>query len=150
MRPECLVLEITESVLMQHTETMLERLTQLKQVGVRLAIDDFGTGYSSLSYLQRFPIDILKIAKSFVDDVGRERPHPALARAIIALANTLSLHTIAEGIELQEQWHALRVLGCELGQGYFFARPLSSDAMEHMIVQGLDVQRIGLRGTAVR
>jgi EAL domain-containing protein (putative c-di-GMP-specific phosphodiesterase class I) len=140
LRPASLVLEITESVLMQRTETMLERLTQLKAVGSRLAIDDFGTGYSSLSYLQRFPIDILKIAKSFVDDVGRERSQPALARAIIALAETLGLRTIAEGIEMQEQWQALRGLGCEMGQGYFFARPVSAAAMEQKIAAGQPLQ----------
>ncbi len=146
LRPECLVLEITESVLMQRTETMLERLTQLKAVGVRLAIDDFGTGYSSLSYLQRFPIDILKIAKSFVDDIGRDRGQPALARAIIALAENLGLTTIAEGIELREQWQALRALGCDLGQGYFFARPISAAAMEEKISEGLALPAIAGRG----
>ena len=133
LTPHSLVLEITESVLMQHTETMLERLTELKKVGVRLAIDDFGTGYSSLSYLQRFPIDILKIAKPFVDDVGSDGGHPALARAIIALGETLSLRTIAEGIEQHEQWQGLRALGCELGQGFYFARPLTADAMGALI-----------------
>jgi diguanylate cyclase (GGDEF)-like protein/PAS domain S-box-containing protein len=133
LRPHDLVLEITESVLMQHTETMLHRLTELKAVGVRLAIDDFGTGYSSLSYLQRFPIDILKIAKPFVDDVGTGEGHPALARAIIALGESLSLRTIAEGIELREQWMGLRALGCEMGQGYFFARPLTAEAMGQVI-----------------
>jgi EAL domain-containing protein (putative c-di-GMP-specific phosphodiesterase class I) len=140
LRPERLVLEITESVLMQRTETMLERLTQLKKVGVRLAIDDFGTGYSSLSYLQRFPIDILKIAKSFVDDIGKDRGQPALARAIIALAENLGLETIAEGIELREQWQALRALGCDFGQGYFFARPATAVGMEVKIIEGLDLQ----------
>jgi diguanylate cyclase (GGDEF)-like protein/PAS domain S-box-containing protein len=139
LRPQSLVLEITESVLMQHTETMLDRLTALKAVGVRLAIDDFGTGYSSLSYLQRFPIDILKIAKPFVDDVGTGQGHPALARAIIALGETLSLRTIAEGIELREQWHGLRALGCEMGQGYFFARPLTADAMGELIADNARV-----------
>src|SRR5579863_7568296 len=133
LRPHDLVLEITESVLMQDTETMLDRLTELKAVGVRLAIDDFGTGYSSLSYLQRFPIDILKIAKPFVDDVGTGAGHPALARAIIALGESLSLRTIAEGIELREQWLGLRALGCEMGQGYFFARPLAAEAMGQLI-----------------
>jgi diguanylate cyclase (GGDEF)-like protein/PAS domain S-box-containing protein len=133
LRPHDLVLEITESVLMQHTETMLARLTELRAVGVRLAIDDFGTGYSSLSYLQRFPIDILKIAKPFVDDVGTGEGNPALARAIIALGESLSLRTIAEGIELREQWMGLRALGCEMGQGYFFARPLAAEAMGQLI-----------------
>ena len=139
----CLVLEITESVLMQHTETMLERLTQLKAVGVQLAIDDFGTGYSSLSYLQRFPIDILKIAKPFVDDIGRigAGGPPVLARAIIALGETLALRTIAEGIELREQWQGLRALGCELGQGYYFARPLTADSMGALIAHGARTAR---------
>jgi EAL domain-containing protein (putative c-di-GMP-specific phosphodiesterase class I) len=128
-----LVLEITESVLMQHTETMLQRLQALKSVGVRLAIDDFGTGYSSLSYLQRFPIDILKIAKPFVDGVGAGANDSALARAIIALGDTLQLHTIAEGIELKEQLSGLQELGCEMGQGYYFAKPLSREAMQMML-----------------
>ena len=122
--PRNLVLEITESVLMQQNETILERLRALKAVGVRLAIDDFGTGYSSLGYLQRFPIDILKIDKAFVDDIGAAGAEPALVRAIIALGDTLQLQTIAEGIELRQQWHGLRELGCEMGQGFLFARPV--------------------------
>ena len=97
--PSAVVLEITESVLMQQTDAVLERLQQLKALGVRLAIDDFGTGYSSLSYLQRFPIDILKIAKPFVEEVGQGADRSALARAIIGLGDTLKLQTIAEGIE---------------------------------------------------
>jgi diguanylate cyclase (GGDEF)-like protein len=142
LRPHDLVLEITESVLMQHTETMLDRLTELKAVGIRLAIDDFGTGYSSLSYLQRFPIDILKIAKPFVDDVGTGEGHPALARAIIALGESLSLRTIAEGIEMREQWVGLRALGCEMGQGYFFARPLAAEAMGQLIADNARVKPV--------
>src|SRR5262249_56156960 len=93
-----LVLEITESVLMQHSETLLHRLRALKSLGVRLAIDDFGTGYSSLGYLQRFPIDILKIDKSFVDDVGIGNGEPALPRAVVALREPPRLPTIAEGL----------------------------------------------------
>ena len=115
--PDALVLEITESVLMQQTGSVLEQLQELKALGVRLAIDDFGTGYSSLSYLQRFPIDILKIAKPFVDDVGAGIDQSALARAIIGLGDTLKLRTIAEGIEMAEQRAALIDLGCELGPG---------------------------------
>jgi len=141
LRPQSLVLEITESVLMQHTETMLARLTALKAVGVRLAIDDFGTGYSSLSYLQRFPIDILKVAKPFVDDVGTGHGNPALARAIIALAESLSLRTIAEGIEVREQWRGLQALGCEMGQGYYFARPLTAADMGQLIARAAGAAR---------
>ena len=112
-----MVLEITESVLMQQTDAVLERLQQLKALGVRLAIDDFGTGYSSLSYLQRFPIDILKIAKPFVEEVGQGADRSALARAIVGLGDTLKLQTIAEGIERAEQRAALIELGCTPGPG---------------------------------
>jgi EAL domain-containing protein (putative c-di-GMP-specific phosphodiesterase class I) len=123
--PHHLVLEITESVLMQQSDTILSRLRALKAVGVRLAIDDFGTGYSSLGYLQRFPVDILKIDKAFVDDVRSTGAESALVRAIIALGDTLQLQTIAEGIELQQQLSGLQAMGCELGQGFFLARPVS-------------------------
>jgi EAL domain-containing protein (putative c-di-GMP-specific phosphodiesterase class I) len=127
------VLEITESVLMQQTDAVLERLQQLKALGVRLAIDDFGTGYSSLSYLQRFPIDILKIAKPFVEEVGQGADRSALARAIIGLGDTLRLRTIAEGIERAEQRAALLELGCALGQGYHFWPALSAPAVEELL-----------------
>jgi diguanylate cyclase (GGDEF)-like protein/PAS domain S-box-containing protein len=128
--PRQLVLEITESVLMQQSDTILDRLHALKELGVRLAIDDFGTGYSSLGYLQRFPIDILKIDKSFVDDVGRGDTDSALARAVIALGDTLQLQTIAEGIELKQQLSGLQDLGCELGQGFFFDKPIHASEIE--------------------
>jgi EAL domain-containing protein (putative c-di-GMP-specific phosphodiesterase class I) len=123
--PHHLVLEITESVLMQQSDTMLGRLRALKALGVRLAIDDFGTGYSSLGYLQRFPVDILKIDKAFVVDVQSSGAESALVRAIIALGDTLKLQTIAEGIELQQQLAGLQAMGCEMGQGFFLARPVS-------------------------
>ena len=122
--PSAVVLEITESVLMQQKGSVLERLTELKGLGVHLAIDDFGTGYSSLSYLQRFPIDMIKIAKPFVEDIGGGLEQSALARAIIGLGDTLKLRTVAEGVERSEQCLALIGLGCELGQGYYFAPPL--------------------------
>jgi diguanylate cyclase (GGDEF)-like protein/PAS domain S-box-containing protein len=127
------VLEITESVLMQQTDAVLERLQQLKGLGVRLAIDDFGTGYSSLSYLQRFPIDILKIAKPFVEEVGQGADRSALARAIIGLGDTLKLQTIAEGIERAEQRAALIELGCTLGQGHHFWPALSAAAIDELL-----------------
>ena len=127
------VLEITESVLMQQSDAALERLAELKALGVQLAIDDFGTGYSSLGYLRRFPIDILKIAKPFVDDVGAGLDRPALARAIVGLGETLKLRTIAEGVELAEQRAALLELGCELGQGHYFAPALPIEALDAML-----------------
>jgi EAL domain-containing protein (putative c-di-GMP-specific phosphodiesterase class I) len=131
--PSFVVLEITESVLMQQTDAVLERLQQLKGLGVRLAIDDFGTGYSSLSYLQRFPIDILKIAKPFVEEVGQGADRSALARAIVGLGDTLKLQTIAEGIERAEQRAALIELGCSLGQGHHFWPALSATALEELL-----------------
>ena len=133
VEPSSVVLEITESVLMQQTDSVLERLQQLKALGVRLAIDDFGTGYSSLSYLQRFPIDILKIAKPFVEEVGQGADRSALARAIIGLGDTLRLQTIAEGIERAEQRAALIELGCTLGQGHHFWPALSAAAIEELL-----------------
>jgi len=111
----------------------LQGAQQLKGLGVRLAIDDFGTGYSSLSYLQRFPIDILKIAKPFVEEVGQGADRSALARAIIGLGDTLKLQTIAEGIERAEQRAALIELGCTLGQGHHFWPALSAAAIDELL-----------------
>jgi EAL domain-containing protein (putative c-di-GMP-specific phosphodiesterase class I) len=133
VEPSSVVLEITESVLMQQTDAILDRLQQLKGLGVRLAIDDFGTGYSSLSYLQRFPIDILKIAKPFVEEVGQGADRSALARAIVGLGDTLKLQTIAEGIERAEQLAALLELGCTLGQGHHFWPALSAGAIDELL-----------------
>jgi diguanylate cyclase (GGDEF)-like protein/PAS domain S-box-containing protein len=133
VEPSSVVLEITESVLMQQTDGVLERLQQLKGFGVRLAIDDFGTGYSSLSYLQRFPIDILKIAKPFVEEVGQGADRSALARAILGLGDTLKLQTIAEGIERAEQRAALIELGCALGQGHFFWPALPAAGIDELL-----------------
>jgi diguanylate cyclase (GGDEF)-like protein/PAS domain S-box-containing protein len=127
--PSTIVLEITESVLMQQMSVMLTYLEELKTLRVRLAIDDFGTGYSSLSYLKRFPIDVLKIGKPFVDDVG----DAVTDTAIIGLGSTLRLQTIAEGIEAAGQLHQLRSLGCELGQGNYFSEPLTSDALDALL-----------------
>jgi diguanylate cyclase (GGDEF)-like protein/PAS domain S-box-containing protein len=124
--PHRVTLEITESVIMQRTEATLATLEALKELGLRLAIDDFGTGYSSLSYLQRFPVDVLKIDRSFVDGVARGASDAALARTIIALGDTLGLRTVAEGIEDRAQRDQLRLLGCHLGQGYLFSRPLTA------------------------
>jgi diguanylate cyclase (GGDEF)-like protein/PAS domain S-box-containing protein len=120
-----LVLEITESLMLTDTDFAMMQLHELKALGIRLAMDDFGTGYSSLSYLSRFPVDILKMDRSFV---GAE-DNSALTSAIIALGTSLSLEVVAEGIELPEQASSLEELGCELGQGFLFARPMDSDAL---------------------
>jgi len=121
LEPENLVIELTESTIMYNTDANLERLRRLKDLGVRLAIDDFGTGYSSLSYLHRFPIDILKIDRSFIGRLTSSDDGPELARAVITLGDTLGLDTVAEGIELEVQVAALLALGCVAGQGFLFA-----------------------------
>lgn len=132
--PTQLVLEITESMLMHNTTVSMSRLTELKSLGVSLAIDDFGTGYSSLSYLQRYPIDILKIDKAFVDVIDKGADGPVLAQAIVALGETLRLHTVAEGIETEAQRGHLLALGCAFGQGYLFAPPLDADVYWQMLL----------------
>ena len=114
---------------MYNTDVNLERLQQLKALGVRLAIDDFGTGYSSLSYLHRFPIDILKIDRSFVSRLTNSENGPELARAVITLGETLGLDTVAEGIELQPQVASLLELGCVAGQGFLFAKATSLEEL---------------------
>ena len=122
LEPGNLVIELTESTTMYNTDANLERFQRLKALGVRLAIDDFGTGYSSLSYLHRFPIDILKIDRSFVSRLTNSDNGPELARAVITLGETLGLDTVAEGIELEPQVAALLALGCVAGQGFLFAK----------------------------
>jgi diguanylate cyclase len=133
--PDSLALEITESVLMHDLEVAIVRLHELKQLGVHLAIDDFGTGYSSLAYLRRFPIDALKIDKAFVDGVAGGAEESAVARAIIALADTLHLDTVAEGVEQSDQATALAELGCHLAQGYHFSRPVPAADMARLVGQ---------------
>jgi diguanylate cyclase len=131
--PRCLTVEITESMLMEDTEGSIAKLTALKELGVRVAIDDFGTGYSSLAYLQRFPIDCLKIDKSFVDGVATGDEGAAVARAIIRLSSTFRLYPVAEGIERVEQLNSLTALGCQLAQGYFFAPPMDADEFDALL-----------------
>ena len=124
-----LVLEITESLMLSDTDFAMQQLHELKSLGIRLAMDDFGTGYSSLSYLSRFPVDILKMDRSFVGSQENE----ALTSAIIALGTSLSLEVVAEGIELPEQASSLEELGCELGQGFLFAKPMTSQALNDFL-----------------
>jgi len=127
LEPERLTLEITESVLMDDTELAVSRLRDLKALGVTLALDDFGTGYSSLSYLSRFPVDILKMDRSFLRE-GSTPGSNSLANAVVVLGATLALEVVAEGIEEPEQADRLRALGCDLGQGFLFARPLDAES----------------------
>ena len=131
-----LVLEVTESEIMKDTHLTLTRLHTLKSLGVRVAIDDFGTGYSSLSFLQRFPVDVLKIDKSFVDQMAFEGHGHSLARMIIGLGETLGMRTIAEGIQEAEQASALREMRCELGQGYYYSAPITPDELARRVLAG--------------
>ncbi len=124
LRDRFLEIEITESGIMQNPEQAVANLTALRDLGVSVAIDDFGTGYSSLAYLKRFPIDILKIDRSFVRDLALDQDDEAIIRTIIAMAETLNMQVIAEGIETREQLERLERLGCQEGQGYFYARPM--------------------------
>jgi diguanylate cyclase (GGDEF)-like protein len=123
-RPQQLLLEITESMLLIDTEMVIEKMARLKRAGVKFSLDDFGTGYSSLGYLNRLPIDELKIDQSFVRDMEQEVHHKVLIRTILSLGQTLSLTTIAEGVETEAQFNTLRELGCDHFQGYYFARPV--------------------------
>jgi EAL domain-containing protein (putative c-di-GMP-specific phosphodiesterase class I) len=128
LEPENLVLEITESVLMDDIDVAVERLRELKDIGVSIAIDDFGTGYSSLAYLRQLPIDILKIDKTFVDAASAGNPGgDAILRAILDLGKGLELKTIAEGVEEASQANYLKNLGCDSAQGYLYARPMPPD-----------------------
>jgi diguanylate cyclase (GGDEF)-like protein len=122
--PSKVCLEITETVLMSDAQLALERLQQLKEFGLHLAIDDFGTGYSSLSYLKRFPVDVLKIDKSFVDGLANSALDRSIVSAIIELAHAMDLEVTAEGIEHLDQVAVLQSLGCERGQGFYFAKPM--------------------------
>ena len=131
--PGSLVLEITESVMMQDMELSIQRLSELKDLGVQLAVDDFGTGYSSLNYIRRFPVDILKVDKSFVDGVNEGGEESALTAAIIELAAILRLRPVAEGIERADQLEKLLDLHCDLGQGYYFAKPLTLRAVDELL-----------------
>ena len=125
---QMLELEITESTVMRQTDATLDMLKRLKDLGVSLAIDDFGTGYSSLAYLKRFPVDKLKIDKSFITDVPRSRDHNAIVTAIIGLAHALSLRVVAEGVETEAQLEFLQNSGCDLIQGYLVGKPIDADS----------------------
>jgi diguanylate cyclase (GGDEF)-like protein len=128
--PHALTLEITETALMRNVEQTLRLLLAIKQLGVRLAIDDFGTGYSSLAHLQRFPIDSLKIDRSFVSRLTQDRDGVTIVRTLVQLGKALSIETLAEGIEREEELSLLQAEGCDSGQGYLFARPLSPGDLE--------------------
>jgi diguanylate cyclase (GGDEF)-like protein len=134
LNPHCLKLEITESVVMENAEAAVLMFKQLRSLGVQLSIDDFGTGYSSLSYLHRFPLNYLKIDRSFVSRLTTDNDN-AIVRTISTLARNLGMEVIAEGIETEEQHQQLKMLGCEYGQGYLFSRPVNNNDVQHLLAQ---------------
>jgi EAL domain-containing protein (putative c-di-GMP-specific phosphodiesterase class I) len=137
LNPALLELELTESILIKDTEKVLAKVRRLKSLGVKLSIDDFGTGYSSLSYLKRFDVDKLKIDQSFVRDMANDPDDAAIVRAIIQMAKSLNLTTIAEGVEDERQLALLRLQHCDEAQGYHFARPMPADEFASFIFKSL-------------
>jgi EAL domain-containing protein (putative c-di-GMP-specific phosphodiesterase class I) len=126
--PRFLILEITETTLMRNPDRVATRLLQLKQLGIRLAIDDFGTGYSSLAYLRQFPMDSLKIDRSFITGLGKSSEAEALVHSLVQLGKSLNLDIVAEGIEHDDQLRQLQAESCNHGQGFLLARPLNVEA----------------------
>jgi len=135
--PELLVLEVTESVVMGNVDKTVGNLKRLKSMGLRLAIDDFGTGYSSLAYLKRFPLDYLKIDRSFMRDIPNDTDNAAIARAVVAIARSLGLRVVAEGIETEAQDRFIREIGCQEGQGYLYGRPVPGEKMAALLEQAV-------------
>ncbi|MDD1607426.1 MAG: EAL domain-containing protein, partial [Methylococcaceae bacterium] len=129
-RPEFLIFEITETVIMANTEKMFNILWQLKNMGIKLSVDDFGTGYSSLSYLKSFPLDSLKIDRSFVKDLPNNEDDAAIVNAILAVAHSLNLSTVAEGVETYQQRDFIENSTCSSIQGYFLSKPIPADEFE--------------------
>jgi diguanylate cyclase (GGDEF)-like protein len=142
LSPTCLELELTETSIMENPESAAEILAEIRRHGVRVAIDDFGTGYSSLSYLKRFPIDTLKLDRSFVTGATTYKDDAALVTAIVTLAQSLRLKVVAEGIETEEELNFLRLLKCDEGQGYFFARPQPAGILRQALLQELPANSV--------
>jgi len=141
--PACLKLEITESVVMQDVPATLAKLHELKDLGIRLAIDDFGTGYSSLGYLKRFPVDTLKIDRSFVKGLSHEGGDSAIVRAVVTVAKSLNMDVTAEGIETEQQRLELKALGCDLGQGFLFGRPTTPEHLKPLLAVSMNGALVG-------
>lgn len=138
--PDLLVLELTETCVMENVEDTIVTLRALQAMGIHISIDDFGTGYSSLNYLKRFPIDVLKIDRSFVQEITTDTNDAAIAKAIIAMAQSLQLKVIAEGVESEEQYTFLRQSGCYAMQGYLFSRPVVAAELEKLLVEDRRLQ----------
>ena len=144
LHPKRLKLELTEGIMVDDTAMTIEALSRVKELGVRLSIDDFGTGYSSLSYLSRLPLDELKIDRSFVIDIEKGKHHSSLVIAIIALARSMGLQVVAEGVETREQYHFLRNHGASVIQGYLFSKPVPLDELKLLLVPGVFKEQLNL------
>jgi len=131
--PTAIKLEVTETVTMDNAERTIRVIKGLKNLGIRLSIDDFGTGYSSLSYLRRFPMDTLKIDRSFVQNLSNNPENLEIVRTIMSLARNLGMDVVAEGAETADEIEQLKVLGCDFGQGYFFFRPMNSEQADNLL-----------------
>jgi EAL domain-containing protein (putative c-di-GMP-specific phosphodiesterase class I) len=142
-RPTFLHLELTESVILQNSDVAIESLRKLKALGIVIALDDFGTGYSSLSYLKRFPIDIIKIDQSFTADLSSSTDASSIILAIIAMARSLHIKTVAEGVENQAQLDFLKGHGCDVVQGYYFSRAISASSMTDALRQNSSGMLLG-------
>jgi EAL domain-containing protein (putative c-di-GMP-specific phosphodiesterase class I) len=130
LAPEYLNLEITEGIALANVDDTIKKLMQLKQLGVSISLDDFGTGYSSLSYLKSLPIDYLKIDRSFITGITKSSQDAAIIDSIISLSHTLSLKVVAEGVEDEQQLKALKEMGCDEIQGFYYAKPMSATGLE--------------------
>jgi len=144
LAPHYLELELTESLFMKDGEAVIKMLREIKAIGVTLALDDFGTGYSSLSYLRRFPIDVVKIDRSFINDVTESAEDASLTKAIIAMGRSLNMKTVAEGVETEAQLKFLINHQCDAIQGYYFSRPLPADALTELLREGKHIPRASL------
>jgi EAL domain-containing protein (putative c-di-GMP-specific phosphodiesterase class I) len=138
MDPALLELEITESMMMYNPEKTIQILSELRKMGIRIAIDDFGIGYSSLSHLKQFPIDIIKIDRSFIQDIPGDEADEAIAAAIIAMGKSLKIDVVAEGVETAQQLEFLSHLGCKEIQGYFFSKPLTANEFASLMWSNLE------------
>jgi len=126
---------VTETVLIRNLDASIEQITRLREIGVQFAIDDFGTGYSSLNQLRTLPVDVVKIDRSFINEIGpSDGDGVALVRGIISLAHSLELKVVAEGVESEDQYGVLRTLGCDVNQGFLFHRPMTSEAIESLLI----------------
>ena len=134
LRPAQLALEITETIMVEHLDSISQSLQELRSNGIRIMIDDFGTGYSSMSSLANLPVDAIKVDQSFVTRIDYHTETRAILQAIVALAKALRLDVVSEGIETPEQWAALLELDCGYGQGFYLSPPLSPTALEHLLV----------------